>query len=265
MKHTYTLTFLALSALVLAGCSNTAEPASEPEPTAVTDLGTAIPPSASASSSTASDIESGGPASTRTAPGHSRPVASAQGGSGTESAGTSGALTAEEQAKVDAGEYVAATDKHPAFNVPVPVMPEAAKQQTDEGAKAFVEYWVQTRNYTIQTGNTSYELSTLNQQKNNSEIKLANKYAQFYQENGWAQGCLDQTKISPDFTVKILEGIPVEVRTVPYENACKIHDLSGNVTMDLEPLDNNGKESIVYLLWSDDGWKVEELSGVSGD
>jgi hypothetical protein len=48
--------------------------------------------------------------------------------------------------------YKPATATSKALNVPVPVMPEAAKKKTPEGAKAFVGYWVAMLSYAYETG-----------------------------------------------------------------------------------------------------------------
>ncbi|MET3809345.1 DUF6318 family protein [Arthrobacter sp. UYEF3] len=42
-----------------------------------------------------------------------------------------------------------------AQNVPVPVLPEAAKAQTKEGLEAFARYWYQLLNYAYETGDLS--------------------------------------------------------------------------------------------------------------
>ncbi|MGO2634664.1 MAG: DUF6318 family protein [Galactobacter sp.] len=53
------------------------------------------------------------------------------------------------------GEYQPATETSPAKNVPVPEYPEAAKANTEDGQKAFIEYWFKTYNYTTVTGDSS--------------------------------------------------------------------------------------------------------------
>ncbi len=50
--------------------------------------------------------------------------------------------------------YKPASAEGPAENVPVPVMPAAAKEHTEEGYKAFVEYWVALVNHAHQTRTT---------------------------------------------------------------------------------------------------------------
>jgi hypothetical protein len=48
--------------------------------------------------------------------------------------------------------YKPASADGPAENVPLPVMPELAKQESKEGLEAFAEYWYQLANYGYETG-----------------------------------------------------------------------------------------------------------------
>ena len=50
--------------------------------------------------------------------------------------------------------YKPATVEGPAENVPVPVMPELAKEKSEEGLEAFLDYWYALINYGFETGNT---------------------------------------------------------------------------------------------------------------
>ena len=49
--------------------------------------------------------------------------------------------------------YKPASAAGPAENVPLPVMPELAKQESKEGLEAFAEYWYSLVNYGYETGN----------------------------------------------------------------------------------------------------------------
>ena len=51
--------------------------------------------------------------------------------------------------------YKPATAEGPAENVPLPVMPEIAKEESKEGLEAFAEYWFGLVNYGYETGDTS--------------------------------------------------------------------------------------------------------------
>lgn len=55
-------------------------------------------------------------------------------------------------APTTAAAYKPATAKGPAQNVPVPVVPEKAKEFSKAGLIAFAEYWYQTLGYSFETG-----------------------------------------------------------------------------------------------------------------
>lgn len=50
--------------------------------------------------------------------------------------------------------YKSATAQGPAENVPVPVLPAAAKEFSKEGLEAFARYWYSTLSYAYETGDT---------------------------------------------------------------------------------------------------------------
>ncbi|WP_236593428.1 DUF6318 family protein [Paenarthrobacter ureafaciens] len=54
-----------------------------------------------------------------------------------------------------AGVYKPADAKGKAENVPVPVMPELAKENSKEGLEAFIRYWYAQQNYAIESGDRS--------------------------------------------------------------------------------------------------------------
>ncbi len=52
-----------------------------------------------------------------------------------------------------AGDYEEATAEHPAKNVPIPVLDEAAQKEDDAGVLATVKYYVESQDFVKQTGN----------------------------------------------------------------------------------------------------------------
>ncbi|MCC3266737.1 DUF6318 family protein [Arthrobacter sp. zg-Y786] len=75
------------------------------------------------------------------------------------SASPSGSASASETATQTAtptptptAAYKPATAEGPAENVPLPVMPELAKEKSKEGLEAFAEYWYSLINYGYETG-----------------------------------------------------------------------------------------------------------------
>ena len=91
-------------------------------------------------------------------------VLSACNGGGTTpgNEGTSGSASASASASstpsptpTPTAAYKPADAKGKAQNVPVPVLPEAAKAETKEGLEAFAHYWYSTLSYAYETGDTS--------------------------------------------------------------------------------------------------------------
>ncbi|WP_307049124.1 DUF6318 family protein [Arthrobacter oryzae] len=73
---------------------------------------------------------------------------------------TSASASASESASVTptptpSAAYKPADAKGKAQNVPVPVLPEAAKTETKEGLEAFADYWFKLLDYAYETGDIS--------------------------------------------------------------------------------------------------------------
>lgn len=78
----------------------------------------------------------------------------APGGSGTPSTpAPSQSAPAPSPSPTLSAVYKPADAKGKAQNVPLPVMPEAAKAETKEGLEAFAKYWYALMNYAYETGN----------------------------------------------------------------------------------------------------------------
>ncbi|CAM3532749.1 hypothetical protein E4A47_00850 [Micrococcus flavus] len=159
-RLTRTSTFGAALLLALAACG-----ADSPDPDA-----SPSEPSASVTP---------GPATTTTA---AAPASESESSSASATAGgsTSGSPT-------DDGAYVPASEKGPARNVPKPVMPEAVKEDTPEGAEAAVEYWWDAVYYLQQT-NDPEPLKAVS----TTECKICSSYIdtidQIYTSGGWHTG-----------------------------------------------------------------------------
>lgn len=93
--------------------------------------------------------------------------------------------TASESA--DAGAYVPASEKGPARNVPKPVMPEAVKEDTQEGAEAAVQYWWDAVYYLQQT-NDPEPLKAVS----SNDCRICTSYIatinDIYANGGWHSG-----------------------------------------------------------------------------
>ncbi|BAS13781.1 hypothetical protein AHiyo8_20840 [Arthrobacter sp. Hiyo8] len=74
-----------------------------------------------------------------------------QSASPTDSASASASVTGA-PSPTSTAVYKPADAKGKAENVPVPVLPEAAKANTKEGVEAFARYWYELLNYGFETG-----------------------------------------------------------------------------------------------------------------
>lgn len=131
------------------------------------------------------DAVTGAPVNTESAiSGSSSPVASGSAGSG-DGDGTPSATASSKSPGSPDGEYVPASSEGPAQNVPVPELPAAAQEQTQEGLEAALEYWWEAEHYLKLTGDPSplKEASTTD-----CELcqELVESWPEIYAADGWA-------------------------------------------------------------------------------
>lgn len=74
-----------------------------------------------------------------------------------------------------------------AQNVPVPVLPEAAKAETKEGLEAFARYWFEQLDFAYQTGKTSV-LKSMTAESCEFCGNLSTSLEKNYQGGGWLVG-----------------------------------------------------------------------------
>ncbi|WP_256212823.1 DUF6318 family protein [Arthrobacter sp. yr096] len=90
--------------------------------------------------------------------------------------------------------YKPADAKGKAQNVPVPVMPELAKENSKAGLEAFIGYWFQQLSYAYETGDVS---KTKESSSNSCRLcaDLLSGVATNYTEGRWLIGGLYQTPV----------------------------------------------------------------------
>lgn len=92
--------------------------------------------------------------------------------------------SAETSTTTGIDEYVPASADGPAQNVPVPELPDAAREQTEEGAEATLEYWWDAFGYLYLTG----DAAPLTEVSGESCVFCENfveLIPQMYDEQGW--------------------------------------------------------------------------------
>lgn len=103
-------------------------------------------------------------------------------------------------------DFEPATLEHPARNVPKPVMPEEAKQETEAGAQAFLDYRTDAVWYAFQTGDTSLVRAVTS---NTCErcLDQFNRIDNIYSNDDWIAGGYEKATILPDSFLKAPDGI----------------------------------------------------------
>ncbi len=112
-------------------------------------------------------------------------------------------------------DFEPATLEHPARNVPKPVMPEEAKQETEAGAQAFLDYRTDAVWYAFQTGDTSLvrEVTADSCEQCFSQFDSIDNV---YSKGGWMAGGYERSEILSDSFVRGSNGIytlPVDAQS----------------------------------------------------
>ncbi|WP_276522965.1 DUF6318 family protein [Paenarthrobacter ureafaciens] len=92
------------------------------------------------------------------------------------------------------GVYKPADSKGKAENVPVPVMPELAKENSKEGLEAFIRYWFQLLSYAYETGDTA-RVAGLSSQQCALCGHLGRAVSKSYEDGSWMTGGILQTPV----------------------------------------------------------------------
>ncbi|WP_415856805.1 DUF6318 family protein [Sinomonas sp. G460-2] len=151
-----------------------------------------------------------------------------------------------------------ASSRGPARNLPRPVLPEAAKQNTKEGFAAFTQYWFDTITYGLETGDSGplREISL-------PDCKMCNSYTESVlkarKSDGWNSG--PQWTIS-EFTTDMTSD-PIGRRAALFfldETASTEYAPDGRA-IDQGKGGRAGGAQALYAIYSADGWKVAEAGG----
>lgn len=193
-------TLALLAALLLTGCGNGSPGAGGGDsaaPTGVTSAGTTAQPTSPAPDASPASPTTPQSGADSTLPDDWRP---------------------EEPTVLATGQkvpedYEPATLEHPARNVPKPVMPAEAREETEAGAQAFLNYRADAQWYSIQTGDTSLirEVTSTDCEKCTEQYDA---YDSRYANGDWAAGGFEKPTILSDTFVKRPDGgynIPVSV------------------------------------------------------
>lgn len=150
--------------------------------------------------------------------------------------------------------YKPADAKGKAENVPVPVLPEAAKANTKEGVEAFARYWFQALSYAYETGDASIvdRISGPNCVFCGA-LKEAVELA--WTDGRWIVGGTLQT---PSVTTKFVPGAESQQATIQViHQSVTIHKADG--TLYQEPTNGSNRASQMVARFDANGWIAVDL------
>jgi hypothetical protein len=147
--------------------------------------------------------------------------------------------------------YRPADAKGKAQNVPVPVMPELAKENSKAGLEAFIGYWYATYSYATETGDlTPWSLATDTTTVSGAAYKKAIEAN--YAHGRWLVGGRITT---PSIEVLWQTGSDSQVAKVQVIQE-EIHYFDANAKTSQNPSEESNSAEAVRVTFRDGTWKV---------
>ncbi|MFF2246005.1 DUF6318 family protein [Arthrobacter sp. NPDC058130] len=157
-----------------------------------------------------------------------------------------------------AASYKPADATGKAQNVPVPVLPEAAKAETKEGAVAFAKHWYALLNYAYQTGEFR-----LMDEVTDSSCRLCAKVrpgiVEWNSEGRWIAGGLVQAKGAYTNFVKTSQG-SYQVTTQLEQSAGTLYRANSSVEKSVPA--SQVLADIMILRFSDGRWTAMDIDRI---
>ncbi|WP_298589180.1 DUF6318 family protein [uncultured Kocuria sp.] len=185
--------------------------------------------------------------------------AAASPSSATPSVSADSATSAAPSPEGTPADYVPASLAGPAQNVPKPVMPELAREESREGAQAFLDYWSDAMWYAYQTGDTSYAREITSDACEACMDEL-DELGAVYEEGSWAIGGRESVEISQAELFRAADGIYKPVVVYKRESGQLVSDAEIEVDAPGEP----GDKSILYMDFADGSWIYITLAPIPG-
>lgn len=158
------------------------------------------------------------------------------------------------------GVYKPADSKGKAENVPVPVMPELAKENSKAGLEAFIRYWYATYSYALETGelgewSACTEMTTRAAKAHRESVELN------YVENRWiAGGRLTTPTIEISWEADGLKPHAAKVQVL--QEAIQYFDAPGAKGQEDSPSTNTA--DAVFSRFENNAWRVTDYGAIVG-
>ncbi|MGQ1838467.1 DUF6318 family protein [Kocuria turfanensis] len=158
-------------------------------------------------------------------------------------------------------EYVPASLDGPAQNVPKPVMPELAREESREGAQAFLDYWSDAMWYAYQTGDTSYARDIISVSCEVCVDELS-EVDRVYRGGQWLIGGRQAFELQESTVIRAADGVYKPI--VKYKNDHVRLVENTNVIDQVPPNSESEEPLLVYLDYAEDEWVYITMAPLSG-
>ncbi|MEE2524563.1 DUF6318 family protein [Pseudarthrobacter sp. J75] len=152
-------------------------------------------------------------------------------------------------------EYKPADASGKAQNVPAPVKPRLADENSKDGLEAFTKYWFETLNYANETGKTPANVAISNRDTCKLCVRLMDVADRAWADGKWVsggqiriasvEGHFDPSRATQEVTLRIIQ------------QESRIHMPDGSLYQEDSPAQNNGVQAVV--TFGADGWKMDDL------
>lgn len=159
-------------------------------------------------------------------------------------------------------DYVPASLEGPAQNVPKPVMPDLAREESREGAQAFLDYWSDAMWYAYQTGDTSYARKVTSNSCAVCEEEFK-AVEQAYDLKAWLVGGRETFYVQNEEITQAVDGIYKPVVRGQSEGAKLIEN--GKVTYEERSEVDPNEPFLVYLDYREGGWTYITAAAIAGE
>ncbi|WP_426979816.1 DUF6318 family protein [Pseudarthrobacter sp. O4] len=147
-----------------------------------------------------------------------------------------------------------------AQNVPVPVLPEAAKLETKEGLEAFARYWFQLLSYGYETGDTSRLLAITSRECRACE-RAKEVMTGWHEERRWlAGGKTDTPSVSTTFLVAPDGNYQVAIQVS--QTAISYYNSDGTLHQATPKPEDTG--NLMLAAFRDGAWYVNNIQPIVG-
>lgn len=151
--------------------------------------------------------------------------------------------------------YKPASAEGPAQNVPVPVLPDRAKEFSKEGLIAFAEYWYETLGYVYETGDSGHMMAVTEPGCKTCAF-INEPVSSWYQEGGWIAGGQMTVIQSTSPFVETPDGAYQAMLLV---RQAKVTYYSRDGTQSTELPQAIAKTNLVEASYSSDGWTAKSV------